>query len=117
MAVTNRIASSRQLAERWSTNTDIPLSAQTTCQRLLQRGLRAKVPLYRNPLMQNHLRLRLHGLINIDRGVPIGNKSSFPLKNTLIWGTVISASALDATPVNTTFRNTLSNVIQDERQV
>ncbi|GFT40622.1 uncharacterized protein TNCV_3007961 [Trichonephila clavipes] len=45
---------------RLSTATGILMSASSIHRRLLHRGLRARVPLYRNPLMANHRRLRLH---------------------------------------------------------
>ncbi|GFX66931.1 hypothetical protein TNCV_999701 [Trichonephila clavipes] len=51
MAVNDRTASSRQLAAHWSTTTG------HRCP--LHRGLRARVPLNRIPLMANHRRLRL----------------------------------------------------------
>ncbi|GFX13744.1 transposable element Tcb2 transposase [Trichonephila clavipes] len=59
MAETDRIASSRQLAAQWSTATGVSLCASSIRRRLLQRGLRARIPLYRIPLTQNHRRLRL----------------------------------------------------------
>ncbi|GFU64396.1 transposable element Tcb1 transposase [Trichonephila clavipes] len=59
MAQTDRTASSRQLAAQWSTATGVSLCASSIRRRLLQRGLRARIPLYRIPLTQNHRRLRL----------------------------------------------------------
>ncbi|GFV23086.1 transposable element Tcb2 transposase [Trichonephila clavipes] len=60
MAQTDRTASSRQLAAQWSTATGVSLCASSIQRRLLQRGrLRARIPLYRIPLTQNHRRLRL----------------------------------------------------------
>ncbi|GFY23553.1 transposable element Tc1 transposase [Trichonephila clavipes] len=59
MAQTDRIASSRQLAAQWSTATGVLLCASSIRKRLLQRGLRARIPLYRIPLTQNHRSLRL----------------------------------------------------------
>ncbi|GFV33239.1 transposable element Tcb1 transposase [Trichonephila clavipes] len=59
MAVDNRKASSRQLAARRFTATGVLMSASSIRPRLLQRGLSARVPLYRIPLMANHQRLRL----------------------------------------------------------
>ncbi|GFU35863.1 transposable element Tcb2 transposase [Trichonephila clavipes] len=50
-------ASSRQLAAHWSTATSVLMSALCIHQCLLHRGLRARVPLYRIPLMANHRRL------------------------------------------------------------
>ncbi|GFX45274.1 transposable element Tc1 transposase [Trichonephila clavipes] len=60
MAQTDRTAFSRQLAAQWSTATRVSLCASSIRRRLLQRGLRARIPLYRIPLTQNHRRLRLH---------------------------------------------------------
>ncbi|GFV92769.1 transposable element Tc1 transposase [Trichonephila clavipes] len=54
MAQTDRTASSRQLAAQWSTATGVSLCASSIRRRLLQRGLRARIP-----LTQNHRRMRL----------------------------------------------------------
>ncbi|GFV23410.1 transposable element Tcb2 transposase [Trichonephila clavipes] len=59
MAVNDHTASSRQLAARWSTATGVLMSASSIRRRLLHRGFRARVPLYRIPLTANHRRLRL----------------------------------------------------------
>ncbi|GFY31685.1 transposable element Tcb2 transposase [Trichonephila clavipes] len=59
MAVNDRTASSRQLAVRWSTAKSILMSASSIRRRLLQRVLRATMPLYRIPLTINHRRLHL----------------------------------------------------------
>ncbi|GFU71690.1 transposable element Tcb2 transposase [Trichonephila clavipes] len=58
MAVNDRTAFPRQLAARWSTATNVLMSASSIRRRLLQRGLRARVPLYSIPLPANHRRLR-----------------------------------------------------------
>ncbi|GFY24528.1 transposable element Tcb2 transposase [Trichonephila clavipes] len=55
MAQTDRTAFSRQLAAQWSTATRVSLCASSIRRRLLQRGLRARIP-----LTQKHRRLRLH---------------------------------------------------------
>ncbi|GFT38330.1 transposable element Tcb1 transposase [Trichonephila clavipes] len=60
MAQTDRTAFNRQLAAQWSTATRVSLCASSIRRRLLQRGLRARIPLYRIPLTPNHRRLRLH---------------------------------------------------------
>ncbi|GFU30032.1 transposable element Tc1 transposase [Trichonephila clavipes] len=60
MAQTDRTAFSRQLAAQWSTATRVSSCASSIRRRLLQRGLRARIPLFRIPLTQNHRRLRLH---------------------------------------------------------
>ncbi|GFW09903.1 transposable element Tc1 transposase [Trichonephila clavipes] len=59
MAQTDRTTSSRQLAAQWSTATGVSLCASSIQRRLLQPGLRARIPLYRIPLTQNHRHLRL----------------------------------------------------------
>ncbi|GFX19304.1 transposable element Tc1 transposase [Trichonephila clavipes] len=59
MAVNDRTASSRQLEARWCTAIGVPMSASSFHRRLLHRGLRARVPLYRIPLTANLRRLRL----------------------------------------------------------
>ncbi|GFV55317.1 transposable element Tc1 transposase [Trichonephila clavipes] len=58
MAQTDRTAFSRQLAENVSLC--VSLCASSIWRRLLQRGLRARIPLYWIPLTQNHRHLRLH---------------------------------------------------------
>ncbi|GFX21117.1 transposable element Tcb2 transposase [Trichonephila clavipes] len=59
MAVNGRTAFFRQLAARWSTATGVLMSASSIRRRLLHRGLRVRVPLYRMPFTANHRRLRL----------------------------------------------------------
>ncbi|GFU28678.1 uncharacterized protein TNCV_468711 [Trichonephila clavipes] len=51
MTVNDDTASARQLAAHWSTDIGVLLSASSIHRRLLQRGLRARVPLYRITLM------------------------------------------------------------------
>lgn len=105
------------MAERWSTATGVSLSSPTIRWRLLHRELRARVPLYRTPYVKPPAGACVYNeLVDIDTGVPIGNKSPFPMNPALIRGTVMAASALDAILVNATFRNMLSEVILDERQ-
>ncbi|GFX09750.1 transposable element Tcb2 transposase [Trichonephila clavipes] len=59
MVVNDRTASFRHLALRWSTATGVLMTALSIRRRLLHRGLRASVPLYRIPLTANHRWLRL----------------------------------------------------------
>ncbi|GFW77701.1 transposable element Tcb2 transposase [Trichonephila clavipes] len=59
MAVNDHTTSCRQLAVRLSTATGVLMSASSIRRRLLHRGLRAKVPLYRIPLTPNRRRLHL----------------------------------------------------------
>ncbi|GFY36046.1 transposable element Tc1 transposase [Trichonephila clavipes] len=47
MPMNDRTASSRQLTARWSTAAAVLMSASSICRRLMRRGLRARVPLYR----------------------------------------------------------------------
>ncbi|GFW18722.1 transposable element Tc1 transposase [Trichonephila clavipes] len=85
MAVNDRTASSRQLAERWSTATCVVMSALSIYRSLLYHGLHAGVPLYRIPLTTNHRRLRLqwvheHRAWQADwRQVVFSNESRFNL--------------------------------------
>ncbi|GFX80166.1 transposable element Tc1 transposase [Trichonephila clavipes] len=64
MAVNDRTASSRQLSARWSTATGVLESTSSIRRRLLHRGLRARSPLYRIPLTENHRRLRLQWILD-----------------------------------------------------
>ncbi|GFX09748.1 transposable element Tcb2 transposase [Trichonephila clavipes] len=59
MVVNDRTISSRLLVPRWSTTTGALMSASSIRRRLLHRGLRARVPLYRIPHTANHRWLRL----------------------------------------------------------
>ncbi|GFW97276.1 transposable element Tcb2 transposase [Trichonephila clavipes] len=59
MMVNDRTVSSRQLAARWSTATGVLMSTSSIRRRLLYRGLRARVPLYRILLTANHRWLHL----------------------------------------------------------
>ncbi|GFT01092.1 transposable element Tc1 transposase [Trichonephila clavipes] len=60
MAQTDRTAFSRQLVAQWSTATGVSLCASSIRRRLLQRGLRARIPLCRIHLTQNYRSLQLH---------------------------------------------------------
>ncbi|GFV17229.1 transposable element Tcb1 transposase [Trichonephila clavipes] len=53
MVVNTRTASSRQLAARWSIATGVLMSASSIRRCLLHRGLCARLPLYKIPLMAN----------------------------------------------------------------
>ena len=59
MAVTERRASSRVLAQRWRMAIGALLSSSTVRHHLLQLGLGARLPLRRILLSLNHRRLRL----------------------------------------------------------
>ncbi|GFW53127.1 transposable element Tcb2 transposase [Trichonephila clavipes] len=59
MALNDRTTFSMQLATSWSTATGVLMLASSICRRLLHRGLRARVPLYKIPLTANNQRLRL----------------------------------------------------------
>ncbi|GFU78220.1 transposable element Tcb2 transposase [Trichonephila clavipes] len=56
MAGNDRTASSRQLVASWCTATGVLMLASSIRRRLLHRGLRATVPLYRIPLTQYNAR-------------------------------------------------------------
>lgn len=58
MTLMDRTATSRQLAAHWSTATGVSMSASSIRRRLLYHGIRARTPLYRIPLTQNHRCLR-----------------------------------------------------------
>lgn len=58
MAVTDRSATSRTIAQHIASVTHHPVSARTIRRRLQQSGLSARRPLLRLPLTQNHRRLR-----------------------------------------------------------
>ncbi|GFV12581.1 transposable element Tc1 transposase [Trichonephila clavipes] len=114
MAQTDRTAFSRQLAAQWSTATRVSLCASSIRRRLLQRGLRARIPLYRIPLTQNHRRLRLHWPMCIGAGVLIGSRSSFLTNPASICGTIMAEFESGSMPVNGAFRSALSNATVDE---
>ncbi|GFX86706.1 transposable element Tcb2 transposase [Trichonephila clavipes] len=59
MVVNDHTASSRQLTVRWSSATDVLMSASSIHRRLLHRGLRTRLTLYRIFLTANHRWLRL----------------------------------------------------------
>ena len=59
MTWTDRRTSSRQLAAQWSITTGVSFCASSIRRRLLQRGLRARTPLYKIPRTLNHCCLRL----------------------------------------------------------
>ncbi|PRD22280.1 UNVERIFIED_CONTAM: hypothetical protein NCL1_49495 [Trichonephila clavipes] len=100
----DNIASSWQLALRWSSATGVQMSASSIRRRLLHRGLCARVPLYR----ANHQRLRLqwaheHRTWQADwHQVFFSDESRFHLY------TMRGAFVLDAMLVNTAFRSALS---------
>ncbi|PRD29107.1 UNVERIFIED_CONTAM: Transposable element Tcb1 transposase [Trichonephila clavipes] len=54
LAVNGLTASSWQLTVRWSTTTGVLMLASSIRRRLLHRGLRARMPLYKIPLTVNH---------------------------------------------------------------
>ncbi|GFV35166.1 transposable element Tcb2 transposase [Trichonephila clavipes] len=111
MAVNDHTASSRQLAAHWSTATGVLMSALSIRRRLLHRGLRARVPLYRIPLTANHRRCVCNGLMNTEPGKLIGTKLSFQMNHASICGTMMTAFVLDAIPVNAAFQSALSTDI------
>lgn len=77
--MTQRTALSGQVTVCWNSATAVSLSSATIRRRLLLSVLRTRNPLYGIPLTQNHrrLRLQLDRRVDMNTGVPIGNKSSF----------------------------------------
>ncbi|GFV57869.1 transposable element Tcb2 transposase [Trichonephila clavipes] len=109
MAVNDCTASSRQLAAHWSTDTGVLMSALSIRQRLLHRGLHARVPLYKIPFTANYRWLRLQW--THDHHELIGIKLTFPMNHVSIWGTMMAAFMVDAMPVNAAFLSALSDDI------
>ncbi|GFU58371.1 transposable element Tcb2 transposase [Trichonephila clavipes] len=109
MAQTDRTAFSRQLAAQWSTATRVSLCASSIRRRLLQRGLRARIP-----LTQNHRRLRLHWA-NVHRSWRADwQQVVFSDKSRSIGGTMMAEFESCSMPVNGAFRSALSNATVDE---
>ncbi|GFW65840.1 transposable element Tcb2 transposase [Trichonephila clavipes] len=91
--VTDRTASSRQLAARWSTATGVLMLASSIRRRLLHRGLRVRVPLYRIPLTANHRRLHLqwahkHRAWLADWHQRVIERHSGLTPRVMVWGTI-----------------------------
>ncbi|GFY14117.1 transposable element Tcb2 transposase [Trichonephila clavipes] len=104
-----RRASSTQLAAHWSTATDVLMSASSIRRRLLNRGLRSRVPLYRIPLMANHRRLQwAHERRAWQADCTL---LFFQMNHSSICGTMRAPFELDAMPVNVSFQSALSNDI------
>ncbi|GFX86348.1 HTH_Tnp_Tc3_2 domain-containing protein [Trichonephila clavipes] len=91
MAANDCTASSGQLAARWSTTTGVLMTASSIRQRLLHRGLRARVPLYRIPLTQTIDGCVFNGLMSTVPGKLIGTKFSFQINHASICGTMMAA--------------------------
>ncbi|GFU63942.1 HTH_Tnp_Tc3_2 domain-containing protein [Trichonephila clavipes] len=111
MVVNDGTASSKQVAARWSTATGVLMSATSIRRRLLHRGLRARVPLYRIPSRQTIDGYVCNGLMSTEPGKLIGTKLSFQMNHASICRTMMAASMLDSMPVNVAFQNALSNDI------
>ncbi|GFW19609.1 transposable element Tcb2 transposase [Trichonephila clavipes] len=112
MALNDRTASYRQLAARWSTATGVLMLASSICRRLLRRGLRASVPLYRVPHTANHRRLSLQWAHEHEHGKLIGTKLLFQMNHASICGTMMAVFMLEAMPANAAFQSALSNDIK-----
>ncbi|GFX47343.1 HTH_Tnp_Tc3_2 domain-containing protein [Trichonephila clavipes] len=104
-------ASFRQLAARWSTATGVLMSASSIRRRLLHRGLRSRMPLYRIPARQTIDGCICNGLMSTEPGKLIGTKLSFQMNHASICGTMMAAFMLEAIPVNAAFQSALLNVI------
>ncbi|GFT07004.1 transposable element Tcb2 transposase [Trichonephila clavipes] len=111
MVVNERTASSRQLAARWSTATGVLMSASSIRRRLLNHGLRARVPLYRIPLMANHRRLCLQWAHEHRAWKADWHQVFFQMNHASICGTMMATFVLDAMPMNAAFQSVLSNDI------
>ncbi|PRD33858.1 UNVERIFIED_CONTAM: Transposable element Tcb2 transposase [Trichonephila clavipes] len=110
MAVNDRTASSRQLAARWSTATGVLMSASSIRRRLLHRGLRARMPLYRISLTANHRRLRLQWTHEHRAWQAYWHQVIFSDESRF---NLMAAFVLDAMPVNAAFQSALSNDIAE----
>ncbi|GFV52155.1 transposable element Tcb2 transposase [Trichonephila clavipes] len=104
MAQTDRKAFSRQLAAQWSTPTRVALCASSIRRRLLQRGLRARIPLYMIPLTQNHRHLRLHWA-NVHRSWLADWQQVVFFSPASIRSTMMAELVSGSMPVNGAFRN------------
>ncbi|GFU91862.1 transposable element Tcb2 transposase [Trichonephila clavipes] len=111
MAMNDRTVTSRQLAARWSTATGVLMSASSIRQRLLHRGLRARVPLYRFPLTTNHRWLRLQWAHEQRTWQGDWHQVVFSDESRFNFGTMMAAFVLDAMPVNAAFQSALLNDI------
>ncbi|GFU56597.1 transposable element Tcb1 transposase [Trichonephila clavipes] len=105
MVVKERTASSRQLAARWSTVTGVQISASSIRQRLLHRGLRARVLLYRISLTANYRWLRLQwtripgAIFYRDNACPYVAKTVRELLFSLTHATSSLTCSLDMSPI------------------
>ncbi|GFW13020.1 transposable element Tc1 transposase [Trichonephila clavipes] len=78
MAQTDHTASSRQLTAQWSTATGVSLCASSIRRRLLQRGLRSRIPFYTGFLSRKTIATcDYNGPMCIGVSVLIGSKSIF----------------------------------------
>ncbi|GFT70435.1 HTH_Tnp_Tc3_2 domain-containing protein [Trichonephila clavipes] len=87
------------------------MSASSIRRRLLLRGLRAGVPLYRIPLTANHRRLRLQWAYEHSAWQADWHKVIFQMNQASICGTMTVAFVLGAMPVSAAFQRALSNDI------
>ncbi|GFX68448.1 HTH_Tnp_Tc3_2 domain-containing protein [Trichonephila clavipes] len=108
MVVNDRTASSRQLVARWSTPTGVLISASSIRRRLLHRGLRARVLLYRILSLQTIDGYVCNGLMRTEPCKLIDTKLSFQMNHASIWGRMIAAFMLEAMPANAAFQSALS---------
>ncbi|GFW56461.1 transposable element Tcb2 transposase [Trichonephila clavipes] len=85
------------------------MSALSIRRRLLRRGLRTRVSLYRIPSRQTINDCVCNGLMSTKPGKLIGTKLSFQMNSASICGTMMAAFVLDAMLVNAAFPSALSN--------
>ena len=109
MALNDFNAFSKQLAVRWSTATDVLMSASSIRRHLLYHGVRGRVPLYMIPLRQTIDDCVCNGLMNTETGKLVDTKLSFQMNQTSIGGAMMSTFMLDAIPVNADFQSAFSN--------
>ncbi|GFX26212.1 hypothetical protein TNCV_3707501 [Trichonephila clavipes] len=115
MAQTDCTAFSRQLAAQWSTATRVSLCASSIRRRLLQRGLRARIPFYAGFLSRKTIAACDYtGPMCIGADVLIGSRSSFLTNPASICGTMMAEFVSGSMPVNGAFRSALSNATVDE---
>ncbi|GFU72656.1 transposable element Tc1 transposase [Trichonephila clavipes] len=85
MAVNDRKTSSKQLTVCWSTGKSVLMSASSISRRLMHRGLRAKVLLYRIPSRQTIDDCVCNWLMSTQPGKLIGNKCFLDESRFKLW--------------------------------
>ncbi|GFT28504.1 HTH_Tnp_Tc3_2 domain-containing protein [Trichonephila clavipes] len=111
--VNDHTGSSRQLAARWSSATDVLMSASSIRRRrrLLHRGLRARMPFTGSLSRKTIDGYVCNGLMSTEPGKLIGTRLSFQKNHASICGTMVVAFVLDSMPAYAAFQSALSNDI------